>query len=182
MASERDINLIPVEQRASERFELLTKKLSLLSVILLVATAIFTLATLFFFTALVSKRSALISEIEQSSSTINSYKASEELATVIKNKASAADKILLSRADYTELFEQFAQLVPQGVYFSDIKISSGKMIVSGKAKTSADIAGFTSALVSAEGSKIISSVSVESLSSDEGGVYSFVVSGKLIKS
>ncbi|MBI2594524.1 PilN domain-containing protein [Candidatus Curtissbacteria bacterium] len=138
--------------------------------------------TLFFFTILASKRSELISEIESASNTINSYKASEELIVVLKNKVESADKILGSRTNYPNVFDTFSKLVPQGVYFADLKVSSGKVTISGKAKTSADVAGLVSSLLSAEGTKVISAISVDSLNSDEEGIYSFVISGKLPKS
>ena len=182
MADVRDINLLPFEEKAQERFEQLVKRLSKISVVFLAATAIFTLVTLFFFTSLVSKRSELISKIESASNTINSYKASEELIVVVKNKVGVADKVLALRIEYPSVFETFSKLVPQGVYFTDVKVASDKVTISGKAKTSADVAGLVSSLLSAEGTKVISAISVDSLNSDEVGTYSFVISGKLPKS
>lgn len=179
MADPRDINLLPFEEREQERFALIVKRLSLAAVISLVLTALFTLITLIFFTRLASRRSELISDVERSSSTINTYKATEELVVVVKNKVASADKILSLRANYPGLFDALAQLVPQGVYFTDFKVSSGKIIITGKAKTSADVAGFVSSLLSPAGNQLVSRVSVDTLNSDDQGIYSFSLSGQL---
>ena len=175
-----EINLLPVEEKEAERFKLLQKRLTVASVVFLVVTAILTLATLFFFTSVSKTRQNLNERVEETSTKINSLKSTEELIVVIKKKAQAADKILNLRTDYPEVFERLSQLIPQGVYFTDLKVSADKMIFSGRAKTSADVAGLVSSLLSAEGSKAVSGVTVDSLISDEKGVYSFVITTQLV--
>lgn len=179
MAQTRDINLLPYEERAQDRFNDLTRKLSLVSVVFLIICAIFTLVTLVFYTSLAAKRSKLIESVEASSNTINSYKASEELLVVIKNKVSSADKVLSSRTNYPDFFGKFAALTPQGVYLTDFKVNANKVSTNGKARSSADVAGLVASLLSAEGTKLISNVSIGTLSSDEKGTYTFSLSGEV---
>src|SRR3990167_1555397 len=92
-----DINLVPQEERDTERFESLKKRLSVASVVLLVLTAVFTLSVLVFFTTQVSKRTQLLAQVEESAQAINSYKSQEELLVVIKDKAGLAEQILKDR-------------------------------------------------------------------------------------
>jgi len=174
-----EINLLPVEERAHEQFLLLSKRLSIASIVLLVFTAVFTLATLVLFTSLVSARSDLVTKVEENSSKINELKASEELITVVQEKASAADKLLTARINHKTIFESLSQLIPQGVYFSDIRFSGDKVSISGKAKSYADVAGLASSFLSDEGRKLFSGVSVDSLSSDETGVFVFAITAQL---
>lgn len=175
-----DINLLPIEERSARNLEAAQSKLALVSTIFLVITALFTLGTLGFFVTLTNQRSRLLVGIEEASATIDSLKATEELVVVTKGKASNAAKILGSRTDYSSFFKKFSGLVPEGVYFSDIRFTGSKISLVGKARTSTDVAGLVSAFVSTEGSSIISGISVESLSSDETGVYSFSMSAQLV--
>jgi len=177
-----DINLLPQEEKSAENIELLRKRLTVVSIVLLVGVSAFTLVTLGLFTSFASKRSNLISKVEQISGQINSFKATEELVVVVKGKVSSAEKVLSSRINYSNIFDQLSQLVPAGVYFSDMKFSSGKLIVSGKAKSSADVAGLVSSLVSGRGAQIVSNVTIDSLSADDSGVYSFIISSQLVAS
>ncbi|MBI3282980.1 PilN domain-containing protein [Candidatus Curtissbacteria bacterium] len=174
-----DINLIPSEERASARVELLQKRLQIFSIGFLVTTAVLTILTLSLFAMFASRREKLIGEVEDNSQEINRLKAQEELVVVVKEKASVASQIVSSRVEFSRAFEKLSQLVPQGVYFTDIRVSAGKIVISGKARTSADVAGLASSLVSATGSEVVSDVSIDSLSSDDEGVYVFVVSAKL---
>ena len=176
-----DINLLSVEDKKYEGFENLRKKLSIFSVLLLVFTAISTLATLAYFTTLASARSKLIIQVEDASSKVNSYKGVEELAVVTKEKAMIVEQITLQRLDSVKFFNQLSQIIPQDVSFSDVKISQGKGVGNGRARTSADVAGFISALVSARGGEIVSDVSIDSLVSEESGVYAFGVSANIVK-
>src|SRR3990167_7876924 len=114
-----DINLIPQEERSTERIENAQKKLQFVSIGFLVVTAIVTVITLSLFAAASSKRSNLVAEVEDASSKINRYKAQEELVVVAKDKASTAGQLVEGRVDYTKVFSVFSSLVPQGVYFTD---------------------------------------------------------------
>lgn len=174
-----DINLLPVEEKAQESFLQLQKKLSLISAVILGVVAVFTVVTLIFFTSFSRQRAGLIADISASTSKINELKAREELFVVVKSKAQAADSALSSRVDHVKIFEEFSKLVPLGVYFSDIKFGESKINFSGKGRSSADVAGLVSSLLSADGSKIVSGVSVDSLGSDETGVYVFSMSAQL---
>ena len=168
-----DINLVPQEEKATEHFESLKKRLSAASVVLLVLTAVLTLGVLVFFTTQVSKRTQLLSQVEESAQAINNYKSQEELLVVVKDKVGPAEQILGQRVEYHQTFADLAKLVPVGVYFTDIKFVQGKISMNGKAKTSADVAGLVSSLLSAEGSKIISNVTIDTLAADETGSYTF---------
>ncbi len=176
-----DINLLPVEEKSAEQFENLYKKLIIAATILLVFTAVSTLAILGFFSVLSSQRSELVRRVETNSATIGDLKSIEELQVVVKQKSAVADKILTARSSLGGVFQTLVQLVPQGVFFTDMRFSGLKVVISGRAKTSADVAGLVSQLVSSRGSQIFSAVSVDSLSSDEAGIYSFVLSAQLIK-
>lgn len=173
-----DINLVPAQERVAERFESLKKRLSLGSAVFLVVTAVFTLGVLVFFTTQVSKRSQLLAQVEDSAQVINSHKSKEELLVVAKDKSALAEKVLAERTDYYQTFNEFAKLVPQGVYFTDIKFSAGKIIMNGKAKSSAEVAGLVSSLLTAEGSKIVSNVTIDTLTADETGTYTFSISAQ----
>lgn len=174
-----EINLIPQEEKESARIELLQKRLQIFSIAFLVITAVLTILTLSFFAMSASRRTKLIVEVEDTSSQINKLKANEELVVVVKDKVSVASQIVNSRVELTRVFEKLSQLVPASVYFTDIRVAVGKMVISGRAKTSADVAGLATSLVSAGGSEIVSDVSVDSLSSGEDGTYMFVISAKL---
>ena len=176
-----DINLVPIQERSTERFETLKKRLTVISVILLVLTAFFTLGVLVFFTSQVSKRTQLFAKVEGNAQTINNYKSTEELLVVAKDKVGIAEQILAARADYYQTFNGFAKLVPQGVYFTDIKFLQDKIIMNGKAKSSAEVAGLVSSLLSADGSKIISKVTIDSLTADETGTYTFSIAAQSVK-
>ena len=176
-----DINLVPIQERSTERFETLKKRLTVVSVILLVLTAAFTLGVLVFFTSQVSKRTQLFANVEDNAQTINNYKSTEELLVVAKDKVGIAEQILAARTDYYQTFNGFAKLVPQGVYFTDIKFLQDKIIMNGKAKSSAEVAGLVSSLLSADGSKIISKVTIDSLTADETGTYTFSIAAQSVK-
>src|SRR3989344_491564 len=164
-----DINLLPEEERSAESFENIRRKLLVGSVGALVVIGVLTLILLIYYTVISSKKAALISKVEASTQTIESLKANEELIVVTKGKVSDAAKILNSRTDLSDFFNQFSRLVPQNMYFSDFKIADGKLTASGKAANSGAMASFISGLVSSNGQQIISNVNVDSLSSDEAG-------------
>ena len=139
---------------------------------------VFTLVTLIFYIFLIGEKSKLIGQIEANYRKIDSFKAREELIFVTKGKAKSATKILSTRMDHPGFFGKFEKLVPLGIYFTDIRFSQDKIIFAGKAKSSADIAGFVSALVSARGLELVSNVTVDSLNSDERGAYVFNISSQ----
>lgn len=176
-----EINLLPVEEKAAESFETLHKRIIVVSAVVLVIVAVFTLTTLVFFTTLAAKRGDLISQIAESTAKINGLKTTEELLVVTKGKISTAIKILSGRTNTSGFFEKLAELVPQGVYFTEMRFVSGRVVITGKAKSSADVSGLVSSLVSAEGAKLLTNVAVDSLNSDEKGIFSFVISSQLAK-
>ena len=176
-----DINLLPSEEKKAEQIDLARKKLLYVSIAVLVFTAISTLATLVFFTRLVSARGEMIKKVEDSTAEISNLQVTEELITVAKQKAKTANEIISSRSDVSFLFDKLKQLIPQGVYFTDLRISSGKIVITGKAKSSTEMSGFVTALSSDGGVKIVSDVSIDSLSSDETGAYTFAVSAHLVE-
>lgn len=174
-----DINLIPLEEKAQERVELTQKRLQFISVGFLVFSAVATLITLLMYTTSVSKKNDLIGQVEESSAKINQYKPQEERLVVTKDKVSAANKLLGNRVDFNVFFSNMASIIPQDVYFTDLRIADTKVTISGKARSSKDVAGLVSSLTAARGAELISNVAIDTLSSDETGVYSFVISGKL---
>ena len=89
-----DINLVPHEEKATESFESLKKRLSIGSAVLLVLTAVFTLGVLVFFTTQVSKRTDFLAQVEENVQTINSYRQQEELLVVVKDKVGLAEQVL----------------------------------------------------------------------------------------
>ena len=122
----------------------------------------------------------MIEEVNDYSTKIDQYKAQEELLVVTHDKAMAANTLIGSKPQYNSVFRKLSNLLPQGVYFNDMRIADTKVVFSGKARTSADIASLVSAFVSADGARIMNTVSVDSLSSDELGNYSFVISARMI--
>jgi Tfp pilus assembly protein PilN len=147
----------------------------------LVVTAVLTIVTLVLFLSFASKNKSLEEEIANDSLRVNQLKSREELLLVIKDKLSVALILLGTRQNYPSFFEELSTLVPRDLYFTDMKVTGDEIIISGKARTSSDIAGFANALLSLEGASIISNVGIDSLSSDETGVYTFVVSGMIIE-
>ncbi|MBI2599184.1 PilN domain-containing protein [Candidatus Curtissbacteria bacterium] len=176
-----DINLMPAEEKSAESFENLYKKVLVAASGFLVLVALATLIILGVSSVLSAQRSDLVTRVEQSAGTIEGLKSTEELEVVVKQKVAAADKILMARSSLGDVFQRLVQLVPQGVFFTDMRFSGVKVVISGRAKTSADVAGFITQLVSARGNEIFSGVTVESLSSDDSGIYSFVLSAQLVK-
>lgn len=174
-----DINLLPEEERSAESFDNVRRKLLMGSIGALVVTGVLTLGLLIYYTAVNSKKAELITKVEASTQTIESLKANEELVVVTKGKTSEAIEILNARLDLYDFFTAFSELVPQNLNFSDLKISDGKLIASGKAGNSGAVANFIAALVSVNGQKIVSDVSVDSLNSNESGTYDFVVNMNL---
>lgn len=175
-----DINLLPEEEKAQEKFLVVSRRLQMASVGFLVLTALLTVLTLILYTAFSSKSAQLVGEIEDVSSRIAVLKAQEELLVVVKDKASASSSLLGNRIEFADFFNKLAGLIPQGVFFTDVRFLSGKVVLSGKARTSADVASLVSALSAARGAQIVSDVAVDALSSDETGIFSFVISGKLV--
>lgn len=174
-----DINLLPAEERSAESFENIRRKLLLGSIVALIITGILTIVVLFYFSSLSSQKDKLIKRVETSGSKIETLKAQEELIVVTKEKAIDASKILSARVNIADFFGKFSQLVPQNLYFSDMRISGGKLTASGRARTSGDMASFISALVSSRGVQLVKNVNVDSLSSDDVGAYAFVVNMQL---
>lgn len=175
-----DINLLPQEERENEQYFLLVKRLQVAAVGALVVTAILVIITLVMFTTFSSRKAGFSSQIEDLSSKINGLKAQEELLVVIKDKVGNASRLSGARVEYHSLFNKLAAIIPQGVYFTDVRVTSGKAVISGKARSSNDVAGLVSAVTSARGTEIISDVSIDTLSSDETGIFSYVISGKVI--
>lgn len=175
-----DINLLPAEERESERYFLLVKRLQVAAVGTLVVTAILVIVTLVMFTTFSTRRASISSQIEDLSSRINGLKAQEELIVVTKDKVANAARLSVARVEYHSLFNKLAAIIPQGVYFTDVRVTSGKAVISGKARSSSDLAGLVSALTSAKGAEIISDVSLDTLSSDEAGIFAYVISGKVV--
>lgn len=175
-----DINLLPQEEQENERFYILVKRLQFASVGALAITALLVIVTLVMFTTSSSRKVNLASQIADLSSSINSLKAQEEFLVVVKDKVLAASKLSSKTVEYHNLFNKLATIIPQGVYFTDLRAASGKIVISGRARSSNDVAGLVSALTSARGTQIIRDLSVDTVSSDEAGVYSFVISGKLV--
>jgi|SRR5579872_1753037 len=174
-----DINLIPQEEQTNAKLDLLQKRLQTAAMASLVICAVLTIGTLLFLVMSQSKGNQLTASVADASSNIEQSKAKEELLTVVKDKVSAAQQIDASRGNFAQTFSTLSTLVPQNVYFTDVRISDGKATFSGKAKTSTDVAVFAKALSSDAASSILSDVSIDSLSSGDGGIYTFVVSAKL---
>ena len=175
-----DINLVPQEERAHERFDRVARRLQFASVTLLVFTAAVIVWTLVAYTRAVTAKNQLVDQISDATLKINQYKAQEELLVVTKDKVSTAEKILTTRAEYDNFLKKLATLVPQGVAFLDMKVGDDKLVVTGRAKSSSDVAGLVSSLVSAKGAEILNQVAVDSLSSDDKGIYSFILSAKMV--
>lgn len=176
-----DINLLPVEDKSVENLTDLQKKATLASVAILLITSIATVATLVAFTFFAGERNRINAQISESSGRIERLKPVEDLLAVASKKAISAQKALELRFNYNKFFDGFSALVPQGVYFGDIKITGSKLTLSGKARSSADIAGLVSSIVSEDGQNVLIGANMESLSSDEKGVYTFSMSAEVVQ-
>lgn len=174
-----NINLLPVEEKEAESFIAIQRRFLFGSIAVIIITGVITFGILGSFSILASKRAEWISAVEQSAQDINSLKSSEELMVVVGDKVSDGEKIINSRTDLNKIFGGLSDLTPRDVYFSDLKFLGGKILVSGKAKTSADTAGLVSSLVSAHGAQLFSEVTMDTLSSDEKGGYVFALSMNL---
>ncbi|MBI3341696.1 hypothetical protein HY024_01085, partial [Candidatus Curtissbacteria bacterium] len=116
-----DINLLPEEERTAANFENARSKLLVGSIGALVVTGLLTLGVLFYYASLNSQKSKLIARVESSGSKIESLKAQEELVVVTKGKVQDAAKILGARVNMADFFSRFSKLVPQNLYFSDMR-------------------------------------------------------------
>ena len=176
-----DINLMPTEARTSESFNSLQKKLTIFSTVILVAVAIFTVVTLVLFTVAKGEEAKQKARIEKASAEVNSYQSTEELLTVVDKKVKTANKVLGSRLVYTDIMNKVAELMPQDVYFGDLRIEGNKITTSAKARTSAHVAGLVSSFVSSEkGKKLFSNVNIDSLATDQDGFYAFAITMQVI--
>lgn len=172
-----DINLLPVEEKASEKLLSIQKKFSVFSVVVLVVVAAFTVVTLILFTQEKSQYDKLKSRVEAAAGEVNENKPSEDLLTVVEKKAESANKVLEARLLYTEILVKTAELMPLGVSFSDLKVSGNKMSAGATAATSADVANLVSSFVTSDGGKkLFSSLSIDSLATNADNKYSFSVS------
>lgn len=172
-----DINLLPSEEKTSDSLNSLQKKLTIVSIVVLAIVAVFTVVTLVLFTTAKSRETQLKADIEKAASDVAANKATEELLTVVSKKATSANKVIAGRLIYTDVITKTAELMPTDVYFSDLKITGSKLTTSAKAKTSADVANLVSSFVtSAEGKKLFSSISIDSLATDADNNYAFSVS------
>jgi len=174
-----EINLIPEEERKSESIENIKGKITLVSIALLVLTAISAFVTLAFFTFLINEREKHINRVEEAVIEVDSYKDVEELLVVAKDKASSALLIQKSSKDKVMLLTEFAQLIPQDVYFTDVSVNSKSISLNGLARTSADVAGLVSSMKSSNGSNIVSNVQLGNLSTDNTGIYQFNMTADL---
>lgn len=175
-----DINLLPQEEKANEKYYKLVHRLQFFSIGVLAVVAVVTVVTLVLFTSFSSKRSSLVLQLEDLSSQVNSYKSQEELIVVVKDKVHAAEELTSVRIDYQNFFSKLAQIVPQGIFFTDFRVSANKAVISGRAKNSGDVASLVSILTSSSGTQLLSDASLDTLSSDETGVFSFVISAKIV--
>lgn len=177
-----DINLLPSEDKVSEKLSSIQKKLTAFSVVVLGVVAAFTVATLVMFTAAKADEGKLKERVGAAAGDVSSQQLTEELLTVVDKKTESASKIIASRLLYTEILKKTAELMPLGVAFSDLKIDGVKMSASAKAATSADVANLVSSFVSSEeGKKLFSSISIDSLATDTEGKYTFSVSMQVNK-
>lgn len=174
-----DINLLPEEERRSDKVENIKGRVTLVSIVILVLTAISAFVTLAFYTFLTNERTKLLVDVKVAVLEVESYKEVEELLVVIKDKSSSALLITDNNQDKVNLLTEFAQLIPQDVYFKDVNISESDMVLNGLARTSADVAGLVSSLKSSAGSGIVTDVQLSGLSTDSTGVYKFSLSTKL---
>lgn len=178
-----DINLLPSEEKLSDRLSSLQKKLTMFSVVVLAVVAVLTVATLVLFAAEKNRENDLKGRVSEAASLVNSHQLSEELLTVVDKKAESATKAISSRFLYTEVLKKTAELMPLGVAFADLKIDGVKMSASATADTSADVANLVSSFVTTdEGKKLFSSMSIDSLATDAQGKYTFAVSMQINQS
>jgi Tfp pilus assembly protein PilN len=175
-----DINPLPAEERANERYYTIVHRLQIASVAILATVAVLTIVTLILFTSASSRHSNLVLELEDLSAAIHNLKPQEELIVVVKDKVGVSQQLVTANIFYNNFFNKLAGIVPSGIYFTDFRVSAGKAVISGKARASGDVGSFVSALTGAKGSELVADVSVDTLSSDETGVFSFVISAKVI--
>jgi len=171
-----DINLLPSEDKVSEKLSSFQKKLTAFSVVVLGVVAVFTIATLVMFTAAKAQESKLNERVGVAAGEVSAEQLTEELLTVVDKKTESATKVIASRMLYTEVLKKTAELMPLGVAFSNLKIDGATMSASATAATSADVANLVSSFVTTdEGEKLFSSMSIDSLATDAEGKYTFSV-------
>lgn len=175
-----DINLLPSEEKVSEKLGSLQKKFTFFSVFVMVVVAAATVATLFMFTAVKAEETKLTERHKKAAEEVNSHLLSEELLTVIDKKAESATKARSSRLVYTNILRRTAELMPLGVSFEDLKVDGLKMSAGASASSSAEVANLVSSFVTSdEGKKLFTSMNIDSLSTDKDGQYRFGVSMQL---
>lgn len=174
-----EINLLPEEERKSEKVDAIKGKITLVSIVVLFLTAISAFVTLAFYTFLINERKENLEVINQAVTKINTYQDVEEILVVVKDKSSNALLVLNSSKDKVKLLSDFAQLIPQDVYFTDVNVTGTEMTLNGLARTSADVAGLVSSMNSSEGKGIVSDVQLGGLVTDNTGIYKFNLTANL---
>lgn len=172
-----DINLLPSEDKVSEKLSSLQKKLTVFSIVVLGAVSVFTITTLVMLTAAKDKEKELKARVRVATDEVTSQQLTEELLTVVDKKVETASKARASRIIYTNVLRRTAELMPTGVFFSDLRIDGLKLSSGSTAKSSSDVANLVSSFVTTdEGKKLFTSMSVDSLATTVDGEYAFSVS------
>lgn len=177
-----EINLLPEEERAKIVREVVKKKFNFFNIGALILITAATIVV-FGYWGLVSRtNSKLNQDITQREATISNFAEVETLARLLKNKAAGLVSIFSAQADFGKMLETVATFVPSGVVLSDLTVSeAGKLTLSGEAISSAEFSSLLNAFVDPNlGGRLVSAVSVESLSRDEAGIYKFSISSTLV--
>lgn len=176
-----EINLLPEEERKQVAAKKLRRRLTIYSVAAIVICAVIAVVVFSFWTMLTREEKQLTESITGFEKQIENLQNVETLARVLKSKLLAIITTSKQATDFDKILTNITQTIPSGVTLSDLTISEQNQIkFSGSAISSSEFSNLVLALLRSNvGKANFSSVSVESVTRDDKGLYKFAIAVKL---
>lgn len=176
-----EINLLPEEERKQVETKKVKQKVRKYSSLALIATIIVSVFVFAFWVVLVQQDRQLTTKIDDLSSQIKNLSNVESLARVLKNKLSSIVSISAKSQNFEDLLNNVSQIIPAGVTLSDLTVSDqGLITLTGTAVSASEFSSLVTTLSHQDASRAnFTTVTVESLTRDDKGIYKFAISAKL---
>ncbi len=170
-----DINLLPQAQLSEERRLKLKKRVEIGSVVFLGACLLIIAGIFVYWRILTSQYNQIQEQVKAAEVKVNDYQSQEGLQRIFKLKITAIDKILKDRPSFVKDFAILRDILPAGVYFSDLTLeSSGKLNLSGAARNSSELNTFLTSLTDpSKGGQYFTDVTLSSVVGGKDGSYKF---------
>ncbi len=178
-----DINLLPQAQLAEEKRLKLKKRVEIGSVGFLIVSILVIGSLFVYWRILTSQFNQLQEQVKSLESRVNEYGTQEGLQRIFKMKITAAGKTLAERPSFVKSFSLLRDVLPAGVYFSDLTLGSdGKLSLAGSARNSTELNTFFSALTDQSHSgQYFSDINLSSIMGAKDGTYKFSMTLNLKK-